>query len=246
VVEFLTARKHSHLPDTGLVAGFCFKGHCTLHGNTKAPRAGLTGLWDRTREPEQTGKGGIVFAAFTPTGAAALLRQPVHEFFNGIVPLDAVLERSTELNRVHEQIAEAPNHARRVQAVENFLGARAANAQPDVFVSAAVSKIEAAHGVVRIEHLARRVGLCQSALERRFRKVTGASPKQFASIVRIRHVVSLRAAGSDLSSIAIAAGYCDQSHFIKDFKQITGFAPEAFFQRKLSPWFADVAHAAVG
>lgn len=246
VVEFLGAHKHSHLPDTGLVAGFCFRGRCMLDANTIAPQTGLAGLWDRSREAEQNGNTGMVFAAFTPTGAAALLRQPVDEFLNGIVALHDILGGSTELNRVHERVAEAPNHARRVQAVENFLLARAANAQPDVLVSAAVSKIEAAHGVVRIEQLARRVGLCQSALERRFRKVTGASPKQFASIVRIRHVVRLRAAGSDFSSIAIAAGYCDQSHFIKDFKQITGFAPQSFFQRKLSPWFADVAHAAVG
>ena len=246
VVEFPTAHRHSHLPDTGLVAGFCFKGHCMLHGNTKAPQAGLTGLWDRTREAEQTGNGGIVFAAFTPTGAAALLRQPVHEFFNGIIPLDAILERSTELNRVHEQIAEAANQSRRIQAVENFLVARSANARPDDFVSAAVSRIEDARGVVRIDRLARWVGLSQSALERRFRRVTGTSPKKFASIVRLRHVVHLRAKGADFTSIAIAAGYCDQSHFIKDFKQITGFASESFFQRKLSPWFADVAHAVLG
>jgi AraC-like DNA-binding protein len=246
VVEFLGTHKHSHLPDTGLVAGFCFRGRCMLDANTMAPQTGLAGLWDRGREAEQSGNTGMVFAAFTPTGAAALLRQPVDEIFNGIVALHDILGGSAEINRVHEQVAEAPNHARRVQTVENFLVACAADAQPDVFVSAAVSRIEAAHGVVRIDHLARRVGLCQSALERRFRKVTGASPKQFASIVRIRHAVRLRAAGSDFSSIAIAAGYYDQSHFIKDFKQITGFAPEAFFQRKLSPWFADVAHAAVG
>jgi AraC-like DNA-binding protein len=243
VVEFLGAHKHSHFPDTGLVAGFCFRGRCMLDANTMAPQTGLAGLWDRNREALQNGNTGMVFAAFTPTGAAALLRQPVDEFFNGVVGLHDILDGSTELNEVHEQIVEAPNHARRIQALENFLVQRATNAQLDVFVSAAVSKIEAAHGVVRIEQLARHVGLCQSALERRFRKVTGASPKQFASIVRIRHVVRLRAAGSNFSSIAIAAGYCDQSHFIKDFKQMTGLAPESFFQRKLSPWFDDVAHA---
>ena len=136
----------------------------------------------------------------------------------------------------------------RVQRIVWYERARSvcANARPDDFVSAAVSRIEDARGVVRIDRLARWVGLSQSALERRFRRVTGTSPKKFASIVRLRHVVHLRAKGADFTSIAIAAGYCDQSHFIKDFKQITGFAPESFFQRKLSPWFADVAHAVLG
>jgi AraC-like DNA-binding protein len=246
VVEFPTAQRDSHLPDTGLVAGFCFKGHCILYGKTKAPQAALTGLWDRARKHEHSANSGVVLAVFTTTGAAALLLQPVDEFFNDTIALDDILGSSTELNRVHEQVVEARNHARRVQAVENFLIARAANARPDVFVSAAVSKIEEARGRVRIEHLARRVSLSQSALERRFRKVAGTSPKKFASIVRVRHVLRLRATGADFTSIAAATGYCDQSHFINDFKQITGLAPGSFFQRELSPWFDDVAHSTLG
>lgn len=59
----------------------------------------------------------------------------------------------------------------------------------------------------------------------------GASPKKFASIFRLRHVLHLRAKGADFTSIAHDAGYCDQSHFIKDFKRFTGLAPESFFQR---------------
>src|SRR6266496_6094070 len=158
VVEFSTAQKDSHLPDTGLVAGFCFKGYCILHGETKVPQAALTGLWDCARNHEHSANSGVVLASFTATGAAALLRQPVDEFFNGTIALDDIVGSSTELSRVHERVAEASNHARRIQAVENFLVAHTANARPDLFVSSAVSKIEEARGIVRIEHLARRVG----------------------------------------------------------------------------------------
>jgi AraC-like DNA-binding protein len=244
VVEFSSAHKDSHVPDSGLVAAFCFKGHCILYGETKAPQTALTGLWDRARNHEHSANSGVVLTVFTPTGAAALLRGPMDEFLNSTVGLDDILDRSTGLSRVHEQVAEAPNHARRIEAVENFLVARAANARTDDFVSAAVSKIEEAQGMVRIDHLARRVCLSQSALERRFRRAVGTSPKKFASIVRLRRVLRLRTTGADFTSIASATGYCDQSHFIKDFKQLTGFAPESFFQRKSSPWVHDdVAHA---
>jgi hypothetical protein len=54
VVEFSTAQKDSHLPDTGLVGGFCFKGYCILHGETKMPQAALTGLWDCARNHEHS------------------------------------------------------------------------------------------------------------------------------------------------------------------------------------------------
>jgi len=234
VVEFPTAHKDSFLPVAGMLAGFCFKGHCILDGKTKVPVAAVTGLSDRPRHYEHSGNSGVVLAAFTAPGAAALLHHPADEFFNDAVAMDDILGNSTELNRIHERLAEAPNHARRIQVVEDFLVARRGDAQPDTFVSAAVSKIEEVKGIVRVEELARRVGLSQSALERRFRKVTGASPKKFASIVRLRHVVGLRARGADLTSIAFAAGYCDQSHFINDFKKITGLAPKSFFQRTTS------------
>jgi AraC-like DNA-binding protein len=243
VLEFSSAHRDSHLPDPGLVAAFCFKGQCILHGEIKAPEAGLVGLWDRARSHEHSANSGVVLAVFTATGAAALLRQPLDELLNGTFALDEILGSSGKVRRVHEQVDEAQNHARRIEAVENFLLARLPNARPDIFVSAAVAKIEEAQGILRIDQLARCVGLSQSALERRFRSVAGASPKTFASIVRLRRVLRLRKKGADFTSIAIEAGYCDQSHFIKDFKQITGFAPQSFFGRKLSPWFDDVAHA---
>ena len=233
VIEFPAAHKDSYLPDTGMLAGFGFKGECILDGETQVLEPALMGLSDRARDHEHSRSSGVVLAAFTATGAAALLRHPVDQFFNGRVALGDILGNSIELNRVQERVAEAPNRARRIQVVEDFLAARVPEARPDTFVSAAVSKIEEAKGLVRVEEVARRVGLSQSALERRFRGVVGTSPKKFASIVRLRHVVRLRARGADLTSIAAAAGYCDQSHFINDFKHITGFAPKSFFQRTI-------------
>jgi transcriptional regulator GlxA family with amidase domain len=81
----------------------------------------------------------------------------------------------------------------------------------------------------RIEQLVRYIGLSQSALERRFRRIVGASPKKFASLVRVKTIQRLHAAGVDFTSIAHAAGYFDQSHFIHDFKRMTGLAPESYF-----------------
>jgi len=106
---------------------------------------------------------------------------------------------------------------------------RAGEAQPDPLVAAAVELIEQTQAMIRIEELTRRIGLSQSALERRFRRLVGASPRRFASLVRLQNVVRLHEAGTDLTTIAHAAGYYDQPHLIKDFKRFTGLAPGAFF-----------------
>src|SRR5215510_16048378 len=230
VIEFSSAHKDSHLPDTGLVAAFRYKGDLALDGGNKAPQAAVTGLWDTRRSHDHGRDSAVVLTAFTATGAAAFLRHPLDEFFNATVAMDGLLGIPTDLNRVNEQLAEARRHAHRIQLIENFLIARARNTRPDPFVSAVVSWIEETRAMARIEELARRVGLSQSALERRFRRVVGASPKKFASIVRLRQVLHLRSKGADFTSIAHAAGYYDQSHFIKDFKRFSGLAPESFFQ----------------
>jgi transcriptional regulator GlxA family with amidase domain len=83
--------------------------------------------------------------------------------------------------------------------------------------------------VRRIDALTRHIGLSQSALERRFKRVVGVSPKKFASMLRLQRAVRLHTPGTDLAELALAAGYYDQAHFNHDFRRATGHAPTAFF-----------------
>src|SRR5262245_31874286 len=231
VVESTTAHRDAHLPDTGFVAAFCFRGDCRLEHGAEAPRAAITGLWDTVRTHDHSRDHAVVIAAFTPTGTAALLRQPLEEFGNATADLGAVLGRQAGLDRLHDQLAAAASHAQRIRLVEDFLRAQAGEARPDPLVAAAVAMIERTQAMMRIEELVRRIGLSQSALERRFRRLVGASPRRFASLVRLQNVVRLREAGADLTTIAHAAGYSDQPHFIRDFKRFTRLAPGSFFAR---------------
>jgi AraC-like DNA-binding protein len=218
-----------HLPDTGFVAAFTVAGTCAIAGHSNAPAAALTGLWDTVRG-HQHGRGHAVFLiAFTPLGAAAVLGCPLNRFANRTVDLHDVLEPRSELERLHEAIARAGNQEARVQLAERFLAARIAGDALDPAVSDAVSWLERSHGRARVDALARRVGLSERALERRFLQRVGIPPRRFASIVRVQHVARLQAAGHDFTTIAHTAGYCDQPHFNRDFKRITGVAPAAYF-----------------
>ncbi len=228
IVEYTAGLTNSLLPEMGFVTAFRFKGECLLNGN-RAPNSLVTGLRDSARMLTHSGNCGNIVAMFTPMGAATFLREPVEELFNGSMPLDCQVRRS-ELDLVEEQLAETPDHERRVALVERFLLEQKRDREPDLQMAAAVTRIHAMRGSLRIGSLARYTGLSQSALERRFRRAVGTTPKKFATIVRLRHVVRLRQAGRSLTEIAHAAGYADQPHFIKDFKRFAGETPEAFFQ----------------
>lgn len=229
VVESSADHHDAHLPDTAAVAAFRFRGDCRLENGDQAPRAAITGLWETTRTHVHSADHAVVIATFTATGAGAWVRQPLDAFTNATTDLSAVLARSALIDQLDEQLATAAHHLGRIHLVENFLLRHADPARVDPEMRAAVALIAQAQTTPRIADLAQQLGLSQSALERRFRQVVGLSPRKFVSLVRFRHVLQLRTAGADLTTIAHAAGYYDQPHFIKDFKRFTGQAPQAFF-----------------
>lgn len=231
VVEFPAATEDTHLPGTGLVAAFPFRGSCRLDDGSTVQRSAITGLYEHLRHHVHSPGNTIVLAQFTPAGASAFFRQPLDELANTTVRLDELFEDHASTAFLEEQLADMPNHLRRVQHVEELLLARATCAQPDPLVTAAVHWIENALPDARITDLVRHIGLSQSALERRFRRQVGTTPKKFAALVRLQRVLRLRAASNDLTAIAHTAGYHDQPHFTHDFKRITGLAPGEYFAR---------------
>jgi AraC-like DNA-binding protein len=134
---------------------------------------------------------------------------------------------------VQGQLAAAKNDAERVLALERFLIRQLRRESgTDLLIRDMVGQIKSKHGNVRIAELARRSGLSQSALERRFRRIVGTSPRKLASIVRFRHAIQARAQASRLTDLAYVAGYWDQSHFIKDIVRLSGSAPRALFRQQ--------------
>jgi AraC-like DNA-binding protein len=228
VIENFADRVNTLLPDIAIVAGFRFQGECSQDG-TSALRSVVTGLRDRARVLSHSRGSGTIVAMFTSLGAAAFVREPLEHLFNATLPIEEQVKRS-QLDLLEEQLVEASEHTLRVAALEQFLLRHLRAQQPDFAVAFAVDRIRRTRGTMRISELAREAGLSQSALERRFRRGVGASPKKYAAIVRLRHAVKLHASGASLTEIAHAAGYADQPHFNKDFKRLSGESPEAFFR----------------
>lgn len=230
VVEFTSLHRDIHLPDAGAVVAFSFGGNCLIDGKQWAPPAAFTGPRDKLRSHEHSDGQAVLLATFTPVGANAFLRQPLNEFAGLTTDLGGVIGRPAELERLQAKLAKAPNHRQRIELLESFLLARIRISQPDPLIAAAITWLGQGLVAKRIEDLTRYIGLSQSALERRFRRIVGMSPKQYASLVRLRHAVQLQANGLDLTTVAHTAGYFDQSHFIKDFRRATGSAPAEFFR----------------
>lgn len=83
---------------------------------------------------------------------------------------------------------------------------------------------------LRVQDLARRLGIGIDRLEKRFRQSVGGSPKQLASLYRLLHAVELHRSGLTLTQTALGAGYADQPHFNRGFRSAIGEPPRGFLE----------------
>jgi AraC-like DNA-binding protein len=219
------------IPDTSIVLGFQYKGklsHLTDTNETLLSKSGVSGLSDLYKIFKNSPDIGTVLVFFTETGATHFFRQPLHELFKESISLDNFMLQS-ELLILEEQLAEANTDAERIFVVEKFLLARIRPAEPDKMVLAALALIHKSKGTIRIKELADQLNSSQSPLEKRFRQAVGTSPKKFASIVRLKHAIKMKASSSSLTELSYELGFYDQAHFIKEFKSFTGDTPENYF-----------------
>lgn len=237
IVESPAAASNCVLPDTALVLAFRLRG-CVALGDEDTrrvvPAAVITGLKPASQTLHYTAASATLLVLLQPGGGAAFFRAPLHELFGVSEPLDSLLPGKA-LRELEDQLTEAPGPAQQVALVERFLLARLQAPKTPPLVGRAVQLIAAHHGAVRIREVAATLASSQDALEKQFRRAVGAGPKWFAAIVRFRHLLSRPRPGHDLTAAAHAAGYFDQSHFIRDFKAFTGQAPSEFF-RAASYW----------
>jgi AraC-like DNA-binding protein len=220
------------LPEPGLIMGVRYRGAASLLDGDRMTRlsgAAITGIVGAARRMRTHARSGIVLAQFRPTGAARFFAAPLHELFGATVPLDDLLPRA-EVQRLADRMASQPDSAHRVAVLEQYLAARLTGSALDPIAQAAAAAIVGAHGSLRISDLARRLGISQDPLEKRFRRAVGASPKQLASIVRVKRAIELGKTGRSWARVAHDTGYYDQSHFIREFRAITGEAPARFFR----------------
>jgi len=90
-------------------------------------------------------------------------------------------------------------------------------------------------GAAPISRIADEVGWSRRHLIARFRQQVGLTPKIGARLVRLdavwRHIE--KRGPLDWGQVAADAGYADQAHLIRDFRQFTGTTPAEFLARTL-------------
>jgi AraC-like DNA-binding protein len=187
------------------------------------PRCFLAGQIDSPLVLRPRGPSKVLGIRFHPHGAAQVLAGPMHELSGRFTALEDI---SPALSRDLDRALESPCP---IPVVESALLSAVDSSQGgDLLVGEVVRRITLARGAVDVAALAREFRVSIRQLERRFQATVGLAPKLFCRIQRFNNVFRLLGQPScNWVETALACGYYDQAHLIRDCKDLSGSTPAA-------------------
>jgi AraC-like DNA-binding protein len=205
-----------------------------LEGGALVRRRGgfLGGLSDTFTVTEHDGVSHGVQVNFTPVGARRLLGLPMVELTNRCV--DVVDVFGPDGPRLVAALHEARGWAARFAVVDAFLRRRlAAGRALPRWIEHVWQRIDASGGTVAIGALAEELGYSRKHVVEGVRRELGLPPKLLARIHRFDRALRALQAGGRAVETAYDAGYFDQAHLIRDFRDFAGAPPGEFLKRAL-------------
>ncbi len=220
------------LPHLGLVLAVQYKGNVLLRNDDKSETISpviVSGMRKTFRKFSYKSNTGTIIISFTETGAFSLFGKTVFELFGVMESLEN-LTKSSLVYELQEQIAYAQSNQGRIKLIDKFIISNLTEVKSDQLVLSAIREIQATNGLKRIKDLSKHFHISQDAFEKRFRNIVGSTPKQFSTIVKMKSIIENQKKNSSLNDLAYNFEFCDQSHFINQFKDFAGLPPKAFFK----------------
>jgi AraC-like DNA-binding protein len=166
----------------------------------------------------------VVGVRFRADGLAGIIATPQHELVDLTIDAAAVSRPIGALLAGVRESATSLEHA--VRLLQQRLPPMMRHVDPRV--RHAADAIRRSCGAAVVETLAADLGVSRRHLERRFRDVVGISPKRLARITRFQHALQALERGPARGSgaaVAVACGYADQAHFVREFRELAGCPP---------------------
>jgi AraC-like DNA-binding protein len=225
------AEPHTVLPGPLPVLGCRWSGALRAlecGGERRMAQSGLTGLLAGPARYRPDAGTRTVLVALRPEAAPLLLGVDAAESVGRETPLDGFLAPSLT-RELEARTADAATDDEASAAIHALLRAAVADRRPvPGAVRTAVSAILASRGTVRIERVAEVSTVGRRQLERLFRAHVGVSPKRLASLARFGWAAARLRRGDAGAELALRAGYADQAHFIRSFRELAGTSPGRF------------------
>jgi AraC-like DNA-binding protein len=173
---------------------------------------------------DTAGQQNVLGVHFRPGGAFPFFGLPADELHGQHVSLRELWGGFAR--QLREQLLAARTPEARLDLAEMALLRQMRTPSPHPAVRYALGEFQ---GPRRVRDVCAATGLSARRFIELFRREVGMAPKQYCRVRRFQRVVqSAGMAAVDWSAVALEAGYCDQSHLIHEFREISGLSPSAW------------------
>jgi AraC-like DNA-binding protein len=168
----------------------------------------------------------IMGVHFKPGGAFPFLAVPAFELTDA--HLDLATLWGPTADELRERLCEAMTHQERFRILSEALIVRLHHSpKRHAAVPIALDAFDELSGIPSVNAVARRVGLSHRRFIQVFSAEVGLTPKLYCRVQRFQlaRALAQQAKTPDWAKLAVACGYFDQSHLIRDFQEFSGASP---------------------
>ena len=171
--------------------------------------------------------GATVGVQFKPGGVRPFLDGGAEEVAERAVALEALW--GPGVRSMRERLLEELSLHGRTQLVEQFLVQRAQpRLEPQPALRGALAAFEE-RDLPAVSEVNRRTGLSPKRLLALFREHVGLSPKAYWRVRRFRSALEALESGKARGArLAAHHGYCDQAHYLREFRALAGSCPSDY------------------
>ncbi len=163
-----------------------------------------------------------------PAAARALFGVPASHLAGHHLALDD-LWPTAEVARLRQQLLESATPAAQLDLLETAIAARLTCVRP--LHPAVALALQAARGTDAVAAIVAATGFSHRTVATEFRQAMGLSPKRFLRVRRLRRLLP-RIGSAPWDELALAAGFSDQAHLVREFTAITGVTPTAYLRAR--------------
>lgn len=209
-------------------------------GFKKMPRFGTRNILDKSSEIKTTGNFLNISIRFKiPYGLWVFSKISMDVVYKkeSFSLIEAFDKKTLEFLR--KKLIAAKTDKKKLEVIETFLTSRIINSCPELLLKI-VSAIHESRGTENVAQLAKKFSTTERTINRHFNKYIGINPIEYINLIRFRSVINAsNYSKEDPFGTALDAGYYDQSHFIKHFKEFSRVTPSQYFNSELNNKLSD-------
>ncbi|MGE5805899.1 MAG: DUF6597 domain-containing transcriptional factor [Ignavibacteria bacterium] len=168
----------------------------------------------------------VLAASLHPWAGNLLFKIPADKFTNETISVD-LFEKNISFT---ERLLNSKKDSELIFLLEQFLQLKLMHYIPDKIVSRIVKEIKMENSTKKLNKLLNESGLSRRRIEQKFLETTGLTMSHLLRKIRFQKAVQFlrNFPLKSLTQIGLDAGYYDQAHFIRDFKDFSNLSPREY------------------